>query len=116
MKMVHKINSVTHQHSEYFIAREYPMEDKDINLAVVNISKRQPEKGYFVNEVCKELVLISKGEGSITFKDGMATELKEGDSILIEPNEMYFWEGDFSLTISCTPAWYPEQHKTIQAD
>jgi hypothetical protein len=33
--------------------------------------------------------------------------------ILIEPEEKYYWDGNFTLFVPCTPAWYPEQHEEI---
>lgn len=113
MKLIKKADSTLHTYSDHFQAREYSIDDKDINTALVTLSQRNPEKGYFMNEVCKEVVIVLSGEGSIAFKNSDMVSLAEGDSVVIEPGEMYFWEGKLELVVSCSPAWYPEQHKII---
>gem|GEM_PF-2374449 len=27
--------------------------------------------------------------------------------------ERYFWDGQMTMFVPCTPAWYPEQHKEV---
>ena len=89
------------------------MGDKNINGAIIKLNGRYPDKGRMVNLECKELVYIIKGSGKITVENS-ETELKEGDLILIKPKEKYFWEGKFDMFVSCTPAWRPEQHKSVE--
>ena len=36
-----------------------------------------------------------------------------GDVILIDKNEIYYWNGDCEIIMICTPAWYKEQCKFI---
>ena len=41
-------------------------------------------------------------------------EFSEGDSILIEPNEKYYYDTEYCvISMTCTPAWLPDQHKLI---
>lgn len=94
------------------VTYEYNIEDKDINYCIVNINGRFPLQGYAINKVCKEMAHILQGSGYI-WVDGIRTELKEDDVVLIMPNEKYYWEGNFRLGIPCAPAWYPEQHITV---
>ena len=91
-------------------AYEYPFEDKDINIAFIEINGRYPDKGRIVNKVCKELVFIVKGKGKIEIDDKNIL-LEEGDSVFIQSNQKYFFEGNISIIASCHPTWYPEQHK-----
>jgi len=60
------------------------------------------------NRICKELIFVIEGIGKI-FIEREEILLKAGDTILIEPNERYYWEGSFKLLPACTPAWYIEQ-------
>ena len=113
MKIVKKDEVLIHENSKTCIATEYPSADKDINVALVKINGRYPEVGYALNEVCKELAFINEGEGKIVLDNGNEIILEKGDSILIEPGEEYYWQGSLILIVSCTPAWYPEQHKKV---
>lgn len=38
---------------------------------------------------------------------------KQGDVILIEKEELYFWEGNCRIIMVCNPAWNKEQCKII---
>ena len=39
---------------------------------------------------------------------------KQGDAILIEKNEKYFWDAKAEVIMACSPAWTPEQHKMVK--
>lgn len=112
MKIIHKDRTKTFKTGESCTATEYPLEDGDINGAVIELTGRYPDTGMVMNLKCKELVFVMKGSGRVVVDDG-EIRCGEGDTILIEPYEKYFWEGTITLFISSAPAWYPEQHKRI---
>ena len=112
MKIVRKNQTEVYKNSDVCTAIEYPLGDKDINGAVVELNGRYPDKGRVMNLKCKELSYIIRGSGKVIVED-REIKFKEGDLILIESGEKYFWEGNFTMFASCTPAWYPEQHKEI---
>ncbi len=112
MKIVRKEQTNTHKNSENCIATEYPLGDKDIDMAVIEITGRYPTKGRVVNNRCKELAYVINGKGRVII-EGKEFNVKEGDMILIEPEEKYYWDGNFTLFVPCTPAWYPEQHEEV---
>lgn len=87
--------------------------DKDIDCATAIISGRYPDIGYCVNEECKELIYVLDGDGTLNKKDEMI-DFKRGDAILIEKGERYYWNAKCTIVMSCTPAWYPEQHKLVE--
>jgi mannose-6-phosphate isomerase-like protein (cupin superfamily) len=89
------------------------MNDKDINIATIEITGRYPKEGCVVNNKCKELSYIIKGSGKIVVED-KEIFLEKGDAILVEPKEKYYWDGNMTLLVPCTPAWYPEQHKIVE--
>ncbi len=93
---------------------EYPLNDPDINCGVAIISGRYPETGYCVNEVCKELIYVVKGSGTLYKKDGKPIQFKEKDTILIDKGEIYYWDACCEVVMPCTPAWFPEQYKQIK--
>lgn len=94
------------------VAYEYPMHDKEIDVAYVEINGRYPEKDRIMNELVKELGYVVVGKGKVVI-EGREYSLGKGDEILIMPKQRYYWDGKLGLLMSCTPAWYPEQHKMI---
>ena len=112
MKLINKEETSKYKNSNNCIATEYPMNDKDINIAIIDITGRYPTKGRVVNNKCKEIVYVIKGKGKV-FVDNKEISLEKGDMILIEPKEKYYWDGNFTLFVPCTPAWYPEQHEEV---
>ncbi len=112
MKIVKKSEAKKFDNSKACTAFEYPLNDKDINGAIVEISGRYPEKGLAMNEKCKELAYVIEGSGKFVMA-GKEILFSEGDLLFIEPGEKYFWEAKAKLFMPCSPAWYPEQHKII---
>jgi mannose-6-phosphate isomerase-like protein (cupin superfamily) len=100
---------IKHNNSACMIL-EYPFDDKDINMAIAKLTGRYPETGWALNEQCKEVGYIISGNGTITFKEE-TIKLSEGDIIIVDANEKYFWDGTMTIVLASTPAWYPEQHK-----
>ncbi|MEA2020641.1 MAG: cupin domain-containing protein [Patescibacteria group bacterium] len=112
MKVLHKNQSEKHENSTTCIAYEYPLGDKDINGAVIELSGRYPDEGRVINHKCKELAYIIKGSGRVVVESD-EVKLRPGSLILFEPGERYFWEGNLVMFVPCTPAWYPEQHEEV---
>lgn len=93
-------------------AYEYPVMDKTIHGAVIEISGRYPKKGSVVNEKCTELGYVIKGNGKLVV-NGKEYNFKPGDQVIIKAGEKYYWDANATLFMPCTPAWYPEQHREI---
>jgi hypothetical protein len=55
MKMIKASKVYKRKNSDFCAAIEYPLGDKDINCAVINLTGRYPVKGRVVNEKCKEI-------------------------------------------------------------
>lgn len=102
-------NSDTSKLLEYIIG----LNDKDIDFCINTINGRYPKKGYCSNEMCKEICYILEGIGTINKKDEKIS-FKQGDVILINKGEFYYWEGDCKIIMICTPAWYKEQCKLLE--
>jgi hypothetical protein len=113
MKIIKKNQTIEIKNSENCLAIEYPLGDKDINGAVIELIGRYPNTGRVVNLICKEIGYVISGSGKIVVENE-AISLSEGDMILVEPGEKYFWEGNLKLFAPCTPAWYLEQHKEVE--
>ncbi len=113
MKIIRKDQTEKLKNSEACLATEYPLSDKDINGAIIELTGRYPAQGRVVNLECKEMSFVVKGSGKVVVEN-KAINLEAGDLILIEPGEKYFWDGNLTLFIACTPAWHPAQHQTTE--
>lgn len=114
MKIVKEEESEKIINSDTSYLKEYSkkLNDKDLDFCINTISGRYPEKGYAENLKCKEICYILEGNGSINKKDEKI-EFKKGDVILIDKEEIYFWEGNCKIIMVCNPAWYKEQCKIL---
>ncbi len=91
---------------------EYLMRERTIGGATSIISGRYPVKGYAVNTVSRELVLVLSGDGYIG-TPRKKTPIVIGDCILIKPKEKYYWDGHMALFMVCTPVWKSSQHTIV---
>ncbi len=112
MKTIKLEQTIKNKNSDVCTAIEYPLRNKDINVAVIKLNGRYPDSGRAVNTVCKELAYIINGSGKLIV-EGQVIELKKGDLVLIEAGEKYYWISDMEMLVPCVPAWYPEQHTFI---
>ena len=113
MKFTPKVKSKTNKVTKTCMAVEYPGGDKDIWGAVIKLNGRYPLRGSTINEKCKELVYFLSGKGKAVI-NGKTINVKQGDQLVIEPGEKFYWEGKMTMFMPCTPAWYPEQHKEVE--
>ena len=116
LKIIKNEDKVLGSNSDKCKTIEYSFNDKDIDLGIAIITGRYPDVGYCVNEECKELIYVIDGSGELCFED-KKINFYQGDSILIDKNEKYYWNTNYcKVSMSCTPAWTEEQHKIIQGD
>ncbi len=112
MKIAKKNQRKEFKNGESCVAFEYPTTDHDINGTIIKLSGRYPDKGWAVNEICKEMGYVISGSGKLTVEN-KEYALSEGDLVLINLGEKFFWQGNMEIFMPCAPAWSPEQHKTI---
>ncbi len=114
MKIIKYNDAVNDSHSDKCKTIEYSFEDKDIDLGIAIITGRYPESGFCKNLSCKELVYVIEGNGTLNFGN-KSISFSEGDSILIESNEKYYWDTDYcKVSMTCTPAWNKEQYQLVE--
>lgn len=111
--IIKKSERKEHKNADTCIVYEYEFGNKDIDIAEAKIRGRYPERGYSLNQECIELFFVKNGSGKIEI-DGESKELEEGDSVLIEAKQKYFFEGKLDLIITCRPAWNPDQYKVVE--
>ena len=113
MEVIKYDNALKGKNSDKCKTLEYSFNDKEIDLGIATINGRYPDCGYGVNLVSKELIYVIEGKGKLNFENKIV-EFSKGDSILIEPNEKYYFDTDYCvISLTCTPAWSPEQYKLI---
>lgn len=113
MEIIKYDNALKGKNSDKCKTLEYSFRDKEIDLGIATINGRYPDKGYGVNLVSKELIYVIEGKGTLNFEN-KRIEFSKGDSILIEPNEKYYYDTNYCvISMTCTPAWLPEQHKLV---
>lgn len=105
VKQADKISHASHGNSQ---VDEYYMENKTIDLCLVHIDGRVPEKGRIINTDFSCVCYVLEGNGKFCGQD-----IKKGDAFNILSNEPYWFEGNFSFTMCGTPAWNPNQNKII---
>ncbi|MBN2203244.1 MAG: cupin domain-containing protein [Candidatus Aenigmarchaeota archaeon] len=110
--IVKKSKRVQHANAATCIAYEYGLGDKDIDVAYIKIDGRYPEKGRTLNRKSKEVIFVIDGKGIVEI-DGNVFDMEEGDSILIQPNQKFFFDGKLKIVVCCNPAWDPKQYEFV---
>lgn len=108
--LVKKSERKKHANAKTCIAYEYDLGDKDIDVAYIEIDGRYPEKGRSVNRKSKEVIFVVDGNGRIEIDDKVFV-INDGDSIIVKPNQKFFFEGILKIVVCCSPAWNPEQYE-----
>lgn len=112
MKIIHKHQALKKSNDSSCSVTEYPLNDEELDIALATIRGRYPAQGRVVNRQCKELAHVQSGEGKIVI-NGEEIALNPGDSLIIEAGEVYYWEGNLELILSCRPAWTLAQHQQV---
>lgn len=114
MKIIKYVEAEKGANSDKCKTLEYSFGDNDIDLGVAIITGRYPEEGYCMNTESKELIYVIEGEGDLNLRNEIIHFSKD-DAILIDKNEKYYWDTNYcKVSMSCTPAWNPEQHKLVE--
>ena len=112
MKIIQAKDSKKFDDGQVFTAYEYDTQDPDINTARIEIRGRYPATGAMKNTKVKEIVYVESGEGKVTI-NGIEEPVGQGDVIFFKSGDQIFWNGNFVLITTCTPAWSPDQHEFI---
>lgn len=112
MKIVKKYQAIDKNHSEQCVVTEYPINHPNVDAAIAKISGRYPISRRVVNHQCDELAYVIAGQGKVVINHEEFS-LSEGNVVIIEASEKYFWEGDLQMFMSCQPVWNKEQHEIV---
>ena len=86
-----------------------------IDGATITVTGRYPERGYIKNEVCKELMYVISGQGTLLAGDETTQVFATGDVVFIDSGESFAWDGDFVGFFATTPRFNPGQYKQVEA-
>jgi len=64
---------------------------------VIELTGRYPEEGLAQNLISKEMAYVVDGGGKVIV-EGVEYPVNEGDIVLIEPGEKFYWEGIWSCS------------------
>ena len=114
MKIVKQEQAKKFKYADTSSVLEYSIDlnEKNLDFCINEINGRYPEKGYCTNEKCKEICYILEGNGTLNKKDE-SINFEKDDVILIEKEEIYYWNGNCKIIMICTPAWYKERCKLL---
>jgi len=115
MRIVRKSGTNKFKNSDKCLAIEYPLNDKEISAATIILKGRYPDKGYATNLKSREMAYVVKGSGELVV-ERKTVKLKEGDIVLIEAKERFYWKGNMTLFMPCTPPFDPKQHKIVDGE
>lgn len=113
MEIVKETQKRTIQPVSHVTIHEYETHDKEISGGVAVIKGRYPESGFVINQVCKELVYVLEGAGTLITTD-KETAFTKGDVLLIDYKEKFAWNGDMVLLMATTPTFDPAQHQETE--
>ena len=106
-----KIEGQPFRNSETCEGVAYSTERATQDISTIKISGRYPEEGWAMNEVSDEMVLVSRGRGKLIRKDEVVLELEQGNGVFVEAGTWFAWEGDMTLTMSCSPSFNSDQYR-----
>jgi hypothetical protein len=87
---------------------EYPMEADTVDVCTVRVFGRVPETGYKMNGISGTVCYVVTGSGRVN-----GANVSAGDAFSISKGEKYYFDGEFTMTMSCAPAWRPEQASEV---
>lgn len=115
MKLVKKSTAQSFSNGPTCSGIAYPLGDDAIDIALVTVNGRYPEKDYVMNEVCKEVGYVLRGSGRIWIAGQEPQMVEPGDTIIVQPGEKFFWQGEnLEMLMPCTPAFNPAQHRQVK--
>jgi mannose-6-phosphate isomerase-like protein (cupin superfamily) len=108
--LIQRTERNTKRNSDICIVHEYHFDDKHIGFAVAEISGRYPEANYAINEECQMIYFVINGSAKLTIEN-QEYDINEGDAAIIPSGKKYCIDGNVTVAISTSPAWFPEQYK-----
>ncbi len=112
--IVKKAQATSIKANDHSTIWDYPLPSEKTGISYQTLDGRLPEKGWYKNEVCYEIIFILGGKANINV-DGEESEVEKGDLVILEPGQKHY--GNYkrvSLITVTSPNWYEEQCKIIE--
>ena len=84
------------------------------DVAVARINGRYPEAGFAVNRESDMVIRVTLGIGIIATKE-TSDMVTEGDTLFIDKQTPYYYEGNLEVMLVSSPPWLPDQYEHIEA-
>lgn len=110
MKKITRGEAEKFQNGETCLVSEYALGEEQIDASLSKITGRYPDEGWVMNRISKEVVFVVSGQGRLVHEEGEEI-LGQGDVLLIDAGEKFYWEGKMELFIACAPAWKYAQYE-----
>jgi len=99
---------------ETAVISNYPFPTKEISITHIQVKGRHPSdvtKQHIEHKLTLICYVIS-GSGKFIVEE-LEIEVSPGDAIFIKSDQKYYIEGDLEYLVSCSPAYYREQHEQV---
>lgn len=104
MKIIRKEDVIKDENSKKCKTMKYSFGENNLDIRILNISGRYPDKDYCVNTSGKELMYVLEGDLELIFENKNVI-IQKYDSILIDKNEKYYCISKRCKVLSrCVPA------------
>ena len=99
---------------ETAIIKNYPFPTKLSSITNIQVKGRHPAdktKQHIEHELTL-ICYVIKGTGTFVV-ESKKFDVVAGDAIFIQPNQKYYIEGNLEYLVSCSPAYFREQHEQV---
>lgn len=93
----------------------FPFATKDLSITHIKVFGRHPfdKKKLHIEHKLTLICYVINGDGKFVVEDKIF-KVTSGDAILILPNQKYYIKGNLEYLVSCSPAYYREQHEQVK--
>lgn len=82
-----------------------------LDLAIIEVTGRYPDKGYLYNDEAHEMAYVSRGQGYFKQKGDEWQLLNVGDVVYFAPGERVAWRSEsMTIVVPCSPQFNPAKH------
>ncbi len=85
----------------------------DQSVVQLEMDGKYPQKGYSINDVCTETVLLLEGRFEVEYGDDRFI-LNPGDMVMLLPKKKYRITGKGKAVVCIAPSWDSKQNHIIE--
>lgn len=111
MKVWNKGDGFQFENSKECFGESFDVKDAPLNMSVINIDGRYPNKGFAYNEDAHEMAYVVSGSGEVVLESGESEQIEVGSVVYLKNMEKFAWRGKMVLIMPCSPSFESEKHK-----